>query len=72
MVTVEGIVVVVMTMAIAGLQGARRIEVVVITLQGVRLMVEGQEGSGQGHFHILLMVVAQKGTIAIVEGNTAY
>ena len=72
MVTVEDIVVAVMTMAIAGLQGARRIEGVVITLQGVHLMVEGQEGSVQGHFHILLMVVAQKGTMPNVQGNTAY
>ncbi|GMP27039.1 hypothetical protein CsSME_00003218 [Camellia sinensis var. sinensis] len=65
-VTMVGIVEAVMTMGIAGPQGAHRIVVVVITLLlGAHLMEEGQEGSGQGRFHILLMV-AQKGTMLVV------
>ena len=67
----EGIGEAVMTMGTAGLLGARHIGGVVITLQGVRLMVEGQEGRDQGRSHILLMV-AQTGIMLDVLGNAAY
>ncbi|KAG5530129.1 hypothetical protein RHGRI_030486 [Rhododendron griersonianum] len=51
-----------MTMTIGGLQGAHHIEAVVITLPGVRLMVEGQEGRDR-----IPLMVAQKGTILVVR-----
>ena len=46
------VVVVVMTTGIIDLQGAHHIEVV-ITLQGILLMVEDQGGSALIHHHIL-------------------
>jgi hypothetical protein len=56
----------VMTMTIGGLQGARHIEAAAITLHGVHLMVEGQEGRGP-----ILLMVAQEGTI-LAGNDTCY
>lgn len=49
-------------MSTGGLQGVHHIDMAGITLlpQGDLLMVEGQEGKGPGHLHILLMVEGQE------------
>lgn len=63
--TVVGIVDV-MTMDIVDLQGVHHIENVVIILQDIRPMVEGQGGTGPGHCLILL---ARKGNMLVVLGD---
>lgn len=54
-------------MNIEDLQGAHHCEGVAIILQGTRLMVEGQGGTGPGHF---LTRLAQKGGMLVVLGDT--
>ena len=56
----------VMTMDIGDLQGVHHIENVVIILQDIRPMVEGQGGTGPGHCLILL---ARKGSMLVVLGD---
>lgn len=56
----------VMTMDIVDLQGVHHIENVVIILQDIRPMAEGQGGTGPGHCPFLL---AQKGSMLVVLGD---
>lgn len=56
-----------MTMGTEGLQGARHIEVGVITPLGDHRMVEGQEGSAPGP---TLLTVVLKGTMLVALGET--
>lgn len=62
MIVVVDIEVVRTVMSTEGLQDVRHIDMVEITLpQGGLLMVEGQEGKGPSHLHILLIVEGQEG-----------